>query len=109
MSIPQDVELPAWAYQRVSGPRVNAHDGGAGIASGRMQITCQAESYSECKDLAEAIRRSVIGFRGEMGTSSSGAGVRVFGCQVENEIDGYGMTGGVYTVRMDVVIIYQEI
>lgn len=106
LSIPQDIALPAWAYQRVSGERETAHDGALGMASGRWQITCQAESYDGAKSLAEAIRLCLDGFAGWMGQAP---GLRVFGGKIESEIDGYGMTSGIYTVRLDVSMFYKEI
>jgi hypothetical protein len=105
LSIPQDIALPAVAYQRVSGPRDVAHDGALGYAHGRFQITCQAETYEGAKDLKTAIRRCMEGFRGMMG---GGRGVRVYGITVESEMDGYGMIGSIYTVRIDVEVRYIE-
>jgi len=103
--IPQDAALPAAAYQRISGPRVLAHDGTLGLADARMQFTSHAETYSDAKALARAIRESVDGYRGVMGGAG---GVMVQGCSVENETDSYGPAGEVRTVRLDVFVLYSE-
>lgn len=106
LSIPQDIALPAVAYQRISGPRLVSHDGATELAGARFQITVQDDSYDGAKHLAEAIRRAVGGFRGVMG---GGNGVQVDGVWVESELDGYGMTSSIYTVRLDLEMAYREI
>ena len=107
MVIPQDVALPAIAYQRISGARALAHDGEVGFADARMQFTCQGSSYNSAKDLARAVRLCLAGFNGVMG-GGTGQGVRVQGVRTENEMDGWGMTANGYTVRMDMVFWYLE-
>ena len=105
LTIPQDVSLPSVAYQRLSGPGETAHDGAVGVEGGRFQFTCQAQGYDDVKELANAVREALIGFKGLMGGSG---GVLVDGCFVLNELDGYGMVAGVYTVRLDMAIHYRE-
>ena len=101
--IPQDASLPAWAYQRISGPRVLAHDGPTGLAQARVQFTCTAGSYDEAKSLANAIRGALDGFKGMLG-----GGVFVGYAHVENEIDGYQSASSLVTVRLDVNFLYKE-
>lgn len=105
LTIPQDIALPAAAYQRVSGPRWEAHTAPVGYASARVQFTCQAESYSAAKGLKEEIRKSLEGYRGTMGGTG---GVKVHGVFVRSELDGYGMTSSIYTVRLDMELMYIE-
>jgi len=100
--IPQDVALPAMAYQRISGPRDHTHSGPSGLARARVQITCSASSYSQAKGVAAAVRESVDGFKGTMLDVTVGAAF------VEDEIDGYGTSQETFTVRLDVNAWYQE-
>ena len=101
--IPEDAELPAVAYQRISGPRLLAHDGSTGLAEGRVQVTVVGTSYSEAKEIAGAVREMLAGWRGLMG------GVcEVFGCRVENEVDGWGSQIEANTVRLDLYFHYRE-
>lgn len=59
--VPQDVTLPAAAYQRISGPREHAHDGPTGLARARIQFTFVGATYAEAKDAATAFRQSLDG------------------------------------------------
>lgn len=106
LTIPQDVSLPAIAYQRVSRTGVLAHSGQTGLAEARIQITCQAAGYDTVKDLARAVRLALDGWQGTMGGTG---GVEVHEARVVNELDGYGMVAGIYTVRLDVMLWYTEI
>ncbi len=103
--IPQEAALPAWAYQRISGPRLLAHDGPTGLASPRFQITCTGNTYGEAKGLCNAIRVALDGYKGLMGGAS---GVQVESAGVENEIDGYNQATGKQTVRLDLLIWHKE-
>lgn len=103
--IPQDATLPAIAYQRVSGPRSLAHDGNLYFAEGRFQFTCTATTYAAAKALVNQVRALFHGFKGLMGGAS---GVTVGYCAADNEIDGYNQAGEKFTVRLDVIIHYQE-
>lgn len=107
LMIPQEVALPAIAYQRISGMRALAHDGEVGFAEARVQFTCQAESYDGAKDLARGVRLCLAGFNGVMGGSAA-KGVRVQGVRTENEMDGWGMVAGHWTVRLDMMFWYLE-
>lgn len=106
LTIPQDVALPAWAYQRVSGERVQAHDGMLAHTTTIIQITCQAETYTAVKSLARAVRQELEAFKGQMGGDG---GVWVHSTAVGGDLDGYGATAGGYTVRMDVTIRFRDL
>lgn len=104
LQIPQDAALPAYAYQRISGPREATQEGASGFALARIQIGCQAETYAEAKALKEAIRLAVDGYQGTMG-----GGVTVFGCYVENELDGMPGVNEARVVYIDVLIEYLDV
>jgi hypothetical protein len=103
LAIPQDVAMPAVAYQKVSGSRISAHDGPSGWAEARVQFTCTAAEYAEARAIADAIRVSLDGFRGVLHNE-----VRVDRCGVENEVDGENQVAGYATVRLDVVMLHRE-
>lgn len=105
LTIPQDVALPAAAYQRVSGARWETHTAPAKFANARIQFTCQATSYATAKAVKEEIRKSLEGWEGLMGGAG---GVEVDGGFVRAELDGYGMTSSIYTVRLDMEFFYIE-
>lgn len=100
--IPQDAEMPAMAYQRISGPRDHAHTGPTGLVSARVQLTCMAASYDGAKALGEAVRAAMDGYSGTMGT------VTVDACLLDNEIDSFAAVFEKPVVRYDYSIWYQE-
>jgi len=106
LMIPQDIALPAIAYQRISGPRQTAHDGPIEIAAGRFQITCQGTSYGSAKDVANAVRQALDGYAGPV--VSGAESVTVEGSFLKNEWDGYEFAGETRVVRLDFMIYYQE-
>jgi hypothetical protein len=105
--IPQDAELPAWAYQLLPGTRrERRHNARPDASRVRIQITCQAPQYSQAKALANAIRASVEAYRGPMG--AAGKQVTVSECWVENDSDGdMAPEQRSRVCRLDVLIWYQ--
>jgi hypothetical protein len=102
LKVPQDADLPAIAYQKISGPRDETQSGPSGLVESRMQLTYQGTTYSEAKLVAEAVRGSIDGFSGTMGS------VAVNACHLANEIDGWSVMFEKPTVRHDYLIWYQE-
>jgi hypothetical protein len=101
--IPQDVDLPAWAYQQISAVHTLAHGARTGSVLTRFQITCTGESYSQADELLQAIRFALNGFRGDLGGSG---GVVVHEIVVEGEVDGWNLTSAKYTRRLDIRILF---
>lgn len=100
--MPQDVDLPAIAYQKISGPRDHVHEGPSGLVTARMQVTCLGSSYSAAKGLSEAVRVAVDGFSGTMGTVTVNAALLV------NEVDSWADGFEAPVVRLDFMVWYQE-
>lgn len=101
--IPQDVELPAVAYSRISTRRAQRHGGtgeGRRLARARVQVNCEAGSYGQAKALASAVVGALDGVQ------TTVAGVWVQGSWAEGEGDEYGETDGIYGVRQDFMIWY---
>lgn len=100
--VPQDADLPAIAYQRISGPRDHTHDGSSGLAFARMQLTFVASSYDDAKSLGEAVRAAIDGHKGSMGDVTVGA------CLLDQERDDWATVFESPVVRQDYLIWYQE-
>jgi hypothetical protein len=100
--VPQDVTLPAVAYQRISGIPQNAHDGSSGLTVARIQFTCHGSSYTSAKAVAAALRAALNGKKGGMGSTEVNVSL------LQDESDGWAERHGAPTVRQDYMIWYQE-
>lgn len=104
--------FPRVRYHRVDGPRLRTLKGQRGVVHPRFQLDCEAETYTEARDVADAIRDRVdpndgTPFSGLMGD------VWVQSIRVESDPDNYDPPAdvsaiGVHTVPLDVVIWYEE-
>jgi hypothetical protein len=106
--IPQGATLPCLTYQRISTPRVLAHDtsGSAGTASPRFQFDAWATTYASAKSITDALRAALNGFRG---TITSGAdSVVVQAALVDAETSLPDLEAGLARVRSEFVIWHLE-
>ena len=81
--LPQNVTYPAIRYQRISTERNLAITGPVGVNSATVQVDCRAESYSECKSLADEVRSILHGYRGVWGTLTA----RLVDLESENDLE----------------------
>lgn len=102
---PQDVVLPCWVYQKLSGPREHSHDGASGDAHPRIRIRCYAKSYPGAKALANAARIALDGFSGTMGDNNTCVVGAVF---LANEIDGWDEEAKADFVSLDFTCWHKE-
>lgn len=102
--IPQDVQLDAVAYQRVSGGREQTHDAVGQWARATIQFSCQSTGEWGAKRTATAVRRDLNGFRGLLGGPG---GVEVAVARVVNEIDTDELFDAA-VCRVDVSFLYKE-
>ena len=100
--VPQDVALPAIAYQRLSATRVYAHDGEAGYARARVQVTCMDDDFSGVKALVAAVQGALSGYRATV------VGQKVFSSFMVNEFDTFTRVNGLHSVRCDFMMAYSE-
>lgn len=77
----QTAAKPHVVYQRISSVREHSHDGPSGLARPRFQFRCVASSFSQARQLADAVRVALNGYKGLVG------GVRIDGIIFQNEID----------------------
>lgn len=59
MTIPQDVELPAVVFQRVSTTPTTSVDGDTELDNVRLEVSCYAPTLLEAKQLSVAVRAAV--------------------------------------------------
>ena len=106
LAMPQGATMPAVVYQRISGPRVQAHDGPSGLAFPRFQFACIAATFAAAKTLANALRVAIDGYQ------DTSAGVRIDAILVQNEIDLYNYESSElansYTVLVDAIVWHHE-
>jgi hypothetical protein len=104
--IPQNIALPALAYQVIATERDYHHGGQQNTAGPLVQITVEAASYSSAKSVAAAVRVALSGYRGTVGTTNS---TEIRGVFLENEYDGYNLETDISTVRQDYRILWKEV
>jgi hypothetical protein len=62
--IPQGQPLPAAEYKQKAGKRQQSMSGPLGMVDSQYTITCYGVNYSVAKELSEAVRKRLDGFRG---------------------------------------------
>lgn len=81
--VPQDVQLPALAYQVITGSGILAHSRPTSLANKRIQVACVGAEYADAAILADAIVALYRGFKGQLG-----GGVMVEFVEDVNQTDG---------------------
>lgn len=79
--LPQGATLPAVSINLIDAAHEHDLDGSAGNCMARIQVNSWAEADTGVDDLAEAVRMSMQGFVGTMGTHSIGVVI------LDNEVD----------------------
>jgi len=79
--IAQGATLPAVRYQRISTQRTLSLDDKVGVTNAVVQVDCLADTYSECKTLADEVRSILHGYQGAWGSLQCRL------CDLETEID----------------------
>lgn len=106
MVAPPNGTLPAIVYQKISGVRVQSHDGPTGLARPRFQFACMAATYTAAKGLANAVRACLDGYSGTTD------GVRTFVALLQMEMDVYSYetdeAANSFTVLVDFVVWHSE-
>jgi hypothetical protein len=104
--VPQGSAFPAISYNQVSAIRLrNVPDGPTGRAMPRISINSWAAKYLDVKNLSDAVRLRLDGFKGTMGTTNVGR------ITLDNEFDDFAEeagTSGVHRVMQDFIFSYIE-
>lgn len=105
--LPQTTTLPAITFQRISTPRVHTHDtsGAGGTAHPRIQIDVWGETYESCKDVTDAIRTALNGYKGTMGAVDP---VTVQGALIDEERYDNSPDTGMQRIMSDYIVWHLE-
>ena len=104
--VPQASPFPAISYNQVSGVRLyDINDGPTGRAMPRITINSWAVRYLDVRNLADAVRKRLNGFRGMMGSTNVGR------ITLDNEFDTFEQEAGqdgIHRVVQDYIISFVE-
>lgn len=106
--VPQGKALPAITYRRISTVRPMVTDGQSTITGPvRIQLDIMADTYSEVRDVADAIRNRFSGVKSDMGSETDVV------VEVESEFDNSetssaGEGVGTRRVTMDLIVWHHE-
>lgn len=102
----QESALPAVSFRTISKPHVHNLSGSAGCSRARVQIDSWASDLATCLNLAEQIRLSLQGFRGNM------SGTTIGSCLLDNEAHLHernaGEQFGTFHIASDFLLIFDE-
>lgn len=100
--------LPRMTLHTISGNHEHHMTAAVGLVQARIQIDCHSTSAVNADALAEAVRQSLDGYRGAIGSTN------VSTCHLADErslvtppVDGRDQTGGVFTKQLDFLIGYR--
>ena len=100
MKSPKRATFPSLTYSTVSSVRTRSHSGDSSLTTKRIQLSCWAAKYGDCRDLVDQLVSSLESYKGLMGLTT------VYSSFVENEIDAYDPESKLYHVPVDVKIRY---
>lgn len=103
VNAPQDVKVPYIIIIKVSGPRVQSHDGMSHLVNARVQVSIFGSTYKDCKQIAQQVQSSLAAFSGVMG-----GGMEVGNILYINETDFYETNTLLYHVAQDYMIWHKE-
>ena len=102
----QSDALPRVVIHQISGDHKHHMTAATGKATGRVQIDCHASSPVEAESIAEAVRQSLDGFRGQVNS-----GTFVSMCHLDSERADYASprqgghaSDGVDSIQLDYLI-----
>lgn len=65
-TLPQGATLPALVYQRIDTPRTHVHGEASVLPRPRIQMHFWATTLAKCWEAADAVRKCLDGYRGEI-------------------------------------------
>lgn len=106
VKLPPSAVFPAITYFRVSTDRDETLDGPTGRAGARIQTSAWGNTYAEAKQLAEAIRLRLNGYRGPMTDGTDTVDVKRVSLITENDL--HDDARDVFQVVQDWLIVQKE-
>ena len=100
--LPQKYTLPAIVYQKITSPHLYSHDGEAGLAFPRFQVSCMADDPDEAEDVAIQVQAALSGYSDKELTTPVEASFLL------NELEDYEPDTKIYRVIMDFRIWHGE-
>jgi len=100
--LPPQVTLPAISYSRISTARVRSLSGNSHLAMPRFQFTAWATTYALARQLMDEIIVDLNDYSGVVG------GITIQATRIDNELDNYDPTSGIYSVIADFIIAHTE-
>lgn len=102
LRLPNGVTFPAIRFQRITTVRELTHDGPTGKPQVRMQVDSYSDDAGEAVDTAEAVRKTLDGFVGDMGGTKVGVSIS------DDEDARYEDDHELFRVRQDYLIHHAE-
>ena len=102
VKLPQDPTLPAVVMARISESPEYATGGMVGLSAGRFQIDCWAAGLAGSRNLKEAVRKLLSGYKGTIGAEA------IRGSFQETSTDLYDSELDAHRVSMDFLIWHVE-
>jgi hypothetical protein len=93
LRMPQNAQMPAIVYQRISTVPRHRQGGPASLARHRFQIDCWARTYGEAATVAYRVQWALEGRRGRIGASL-----------MDNASDDYDEKATLYRRSLDVIM-----
>jgi hypothetical protein len=98
----QNPTLPAIVITKISGEDRYSTTGSTGPSTGRWQIDCYGNTVAEARELSDAIKNVLSGYKGAAGDET------IQGSFLENEIGSYDFELKTYRRKMDFIVNYKE-
>jgi hypothetical protein len=100
--VDQEIAPPFVRFFRIFGRRPDTLAGHNGWTQAGIQVDCYAKTYGEVKAMADAVRLSLDGYKGAMGSQVAKA------CRMTGEREGYHEDAELHLVQLDFNIWYVE-
>lgn len=100
-AVPQDEDVPAIVYQRISSPRTLTLTGES-ASNPRIQLSCYAKTFGQAKQMAITLYNSLDFFRGKLGNKTKSAVL------MEDSRDDYEPETGRYRCDVDFFIMHTK-
>lgn len=101
LAVPQDEDVPAIVYQRISSPRTLTLTGES-ASNPRIQLSCYAKTFGQAKQMAITLYNSLDFFRGKLGNKTKSAVL------MEDSRDDYEPETGRYRCDVDFFIMHTK-